>query len=224
MDLNMMMREQARNGLQAQLDAAVTNGDTEAARKVAKDIAALEVSTAPKSAPYGSEDIKAELNKQDWFGVDPKKSAKAMEFGKTMDLAKFPTAAAFAAAVVKAVDEEFKPAKADDAGEGDDEAAKVKTTSKSRRAKKRPPYVARTPQAKATPPSALFAAQPPARGRSWQTRRPTFRRKSSAVRTSSCPPRRRRNSAKASLPRRWKASTKRTSATRRRNSHGQQHL
>jgi len=121
MDLNMMMREQARNGLQAQLDAAVTNGDTEAARKVAKDIAALEVSTAPKSAPYGSEDIKAELNKQDWFGVDPKKSAKAMEFGKTMDLAKFPTAAAFAAAVVKAVDEEFKPAKAaDDAGEGDD--------------------------------------------------------------------------------------------------------
>lgn len=112
MDLNMMMREQARNGLQTQLDTAVTNGDTEAARKITDQIAQLAVANAPKAAPYGSDDIKAELNKQDWFGVDPKKSAKAMEFGKTMDLAKFPTAAAFAAAVVKAVDEEFKPAKA----------------------------------------------------------------------------------------------------------------
>jgi hypothetical protein len=121
MDLNMMMREQARNGLQAQLDAAVTNGDTEAARKVAADIAKLEVSTAPKAAPYTSDDIKAELNKQDWFGVDPKKSAKAMEFGKTMDLSKFATAAAFAAAVVKAVDEEFKPAAAAGTGEDDEE-------------------------------------------------------------------------------------------------------
>lgn len=140
MDLNMMMREQARNGLQAQLDAAVTNGDTEAARKVAADIAKLEVSTAPKAAPYGSDDIKAELNKQDWFGVDPKKSAKAMEFGKTMDLAKFSTAAAFAAAVVKAVDEEFKPAAAPGAegdgepGEdGDDEKPEGKTEAKPRK-------------------------------------------------------------------------------------------
>lgn len=120
MDLNMMMREQARNGLQAQLDAAVTNGDTEAARKVAADIAKLEVSTAPKAAPYTPDDIRAELNKQEWYGVDPKKSAKALEFGKTMDLAKFPTAAAFAAAVVKAVDEEFKPAAAAGAGEDDE--------------------------------------------------------------------------------------------------------
>ena len=121
MDLNVMMREQARMGLQAQLDAAVTNGDTEAARKVAADIAKLEVSTAPKSAPYSGEDIKAELNKQEWFGVDPKKSAKAVEFGKTMDLAKFPTAAAFATAIVKAVEEEFKPAVVAGTGKDDDE-------------------------------------------------------------------------------------------------------
>lgn len=110
MDLNMMMRDQARNGLQAALDVAVNNGDTEAARKAAKDLAALEVSAAPKAPPFSGDDVKAEMSKLDWFGVDPKKSAKAMEFGKTMDLAKFPTAAAFAAAVVKAVDEEFKPA------------------------------------------------------------------------------------------------------------------
>jgi hypothetical protein len=111
MDLNMMMREQARSGLQTQLDAAVTNGDTAQARKLADDIAKLDVATAPKPAVgYGDAEIRAELNKLDWFGTDPKKSAKAVEFGKTMDPKKFATAEAFAAAIVKAVDEEFKPA------------------------------------------------------------------------------------------------------------------
>lgn len=121
MDLNMMMRETARNSLQTALDAAVTNGDTEAARKVAADIAALEVSTAPKPQAYTPDDIKAEMKKLDWFGVDPKKSAKAMELGKHMDLSKFPSATAFAAAVAKAVEEEFNPKPAAGAGEGEDE-------------------------------------------------------------------------------------------------------
>lgn len=123
MDLNMMMRDAARNGLQAQLDAAVTNGDTEAARKAAKDLEALAVSTAPKAPPFTGDDVKAEMSKLDWFGVDPKKSAKAMELGKHMDLSKFPTAKAFADAVVKAVDEEFKPpaAAGNDEDPGEDE-------------------------------------------------------------------------------------------------------
>lgn len=110
MDLNIMMREAAKTGLQTRLDAAVTNGDTEAARKVSDEMAALAVSTAPKTPPFGPGDVKAELDKLDWFGVDPKKSAKAMEFGKTMALEKFPTAAAFAAAIVKAVEDDGKPA------------------------------------------------------------------------------------------------------------------
>lgn len=123
-DLNMMMREQARNGLQAQLDAAVTNGDTVAATKIADDIAKLAVSTAPKTPPYVDADIRAELDKQPWFGVDPKKSAKAAEFGRNMDPKKYPTAVAFAEAIVKAVDAEFKPpaaAGADDEDAGDDD-------------------------------------------------------------------------------------------------------
>ena len=70
-DLNTMMREQATLGLQTQLDAAVTAGDAEAARKIAGDIAKLAVSTAPKAPPYGDAEIRAELNKLDWFGVDP---------------------------------------------------------------------------------------------------------------------------------------------------------
>lgn len=108
-DLNTMMRDQARSGLQTQLDAAVTEGNTEAARKIAADIARLEVSTAPKALPYGEAEIRAALDKQEWFGTDPKKSKAAIELGKNLDIRKFATAEAFAAAVVKAVDAEFKP-------------------------------------------------------------------------------------------------------------------
>jgi hypothetical protein len=108
-DLNVMMREQARNGLQAQLDAAVTNGDTAAATKIAEDIAKLAVSAAPKAPPYNDADIRAQLEKTEWFGVDPKKSAKAVEFGKTMDVKKFANAEAFTAALIKSVEAEFAP-------------------------------------------------------------------------------------------------------------------
>jgi hypothetical protein len=111
-DLNVMLLEQARNGLQAELDAAVTNGDTEAARKVAAKISDLNGAAAPKpSTAYGDTEIRAELNKLPWFGVDPKKSGRTIELGKTMDPKKFGTAAEFTAALVKVVDEEFKPAK-----------------------------------------------------------------------------------------------------------------
>jgi hypothetical protein len=127
MDLNTMMREQALSGLRTQLDAAVTNGDTEAARKVTDQIATLTVQTAPKAPPYGDAEIRGQLEKAPWFGIDPKKSAKAVEFGKTMDPKKFATAELFAEALIKAVDAEFKPAGAapaageeDDAGADDD--------------------------------------------------------------------------------------------------------
>jgi hypothetical protein len=121
MDLNVMMREQALSGLQAQLDTAVTNGDTVAARKISDDIAKLQVQTAPKAPPYGDAEIRGQLEKAPWFGIDPKKSATAVEFGKTMDPKKFATAEAFAAALIKAVEEEFKPAAAaaEEGGDGE---------------------------------------------------------------------------------------------------------
>lgn len=118
-DLNMMMREQAKSGLEAKLAEAVTNGDTDAATKAADDLAKLAVATAPKAPPYGDAEIRAELGKLDWFGVDPKKSARVLELGKHMDPKKFSTAEAFAAALVKSVDEEFKPAQKPGAS-GDD--------------------------------------------------------------------------------------------------------
>lgn len=122
-DLNVMLLEQARNGLQTELDTAVTNGDTEAARKVAAKISDLNGAAAPKpSTAYGDAEIRAELNKLPWFGVDPKKSGRAIELGKTMDPKKFNTAAEFTAALIKVVDEEFKPAaKEPPEGETDEE-------------------------------------------------------------------------------------------------------
>ena len=109
-DLNVMLLEHAKSGLQAELDTAVTNGDTEAARKAADKIAKLETATAPRpSIGFGDVEIRAELNKLPWFGVDPKKSGRTIELGKTMDPKKFNNAVEFAAALVKAVDEDLKP-------------------------------------------------------------------------------------------------------------------
>jgi hypothetical protein len=122
-DLNVMLLEHAKSGLQAELDAAVTNGDTEAARKVAAKIADLTTAAAPKpSTAYGDAEIRAELNKLPWFGVDPKKSGRTIELGKTMDPKKFSTAAEFAVALVKVVDEEFKPVKTDPDPDADPDA------------------------------------------------------------------------------------------------------
>lgn len=110
-DLNVMMREHARAGLQTQLDAAVTNGDIEAANKITADIEKLAVSTAPKAPPFGDAEIRAAIEaKADWFGVDPRKSGAVIRLGKDMNPRKFATADAFAEALIKAVNEEFKPA------------------------------------------------------------------------------------------------------------------
>jgi hypothetical protein len=110
-DLNVMLLEHAKSGLQTELDTAVTNGDTEAARKAADKMAKLELANAPRPPTgFGDAEIRAELNKLPWFGVDPKKSGRTIELGKTMDPKKFSTAAEFAAALVKAVDEDLKPA------------------------------------------------------------------------------------------------------------------
>jgi hypothetical protein len=122
-DLNVMLAEHAKSALQTELDTAVTNGDTEAARKAADKLADLKTAIAPAPPTgFGDKEIRVELNKLDWFGVDPKKSGRTIELGKTMDPKKFATAAEFTAALVKVVDEEFKPtAKEPPEGETDEE-------------------------------------------------------------------------------------------------------
>lgn len=138
MDLNMLMRQTAENSLQARLDAAVADGDAEAARKVSKEIADFAVSFAPKGQPYTPQDVRAELAKTDWFGSDPKKSAKAMEFGKNMDLSRFATAADFAKAVVTAVEEDMKPVAAGEPDEEEDEEKEPGAEGETGKAKPKP--------------------------------------------------------------------------------------
>ena len=131
-----MMREQAKNGLQMALDAAVTEGDSAKARKIADDLAKLEVSTAPKAPPFTGKDVYAVLDtKAPWYGVDPKKSARAEELGKSMRLSKFPTAEAFADALLAAVEAEFKPPVAEPKGDEDpeDEPEEKKPEPKARK-------------------------------------------------------------------------------------------
>jgi hypothetical protein len=121
MDLNMMLRQTARNGLEAKLAQAVVDGDQEAAKKIAKEMSDLELQTAPKAPPYGDAEIRAELNKLPWFGTDPRKSAKAMQYGKDLDPRKFSTAEAFAKAVADAVAEDYKPASETPPKDGEDD-------------------------------------------------------------------------------------------------------
>jgi len=120
-DLNVMIREQALAGLNAQLDAATTAGDIAAVREVTGKIAQFAVQTAPKAPAFTNDDITAAVEaKADWYGVDPKKSKAVVDFGKTMNPKKFATAEAFAEAIIKAVDAEFPPPKDPDP-EGEEE-------------------------------------------------------------------------------------------------------
>jgi len=79
----------------------------------------------------------------EWFGVDPKKSGRVLALGKDMNPKKFATAAAFAEALVKAVDAEFPAPKVpgagddtnedgDDANEDDDTGDKEKPAARRR--------------------------------------------------------------------------------------------
>jgi|SRR5579859_4333319 len=114
-DLNTMLRQQMQNTLTAQLDAATQAGDIAAARKAAQSLMEFSVATAaattkPAKKPPTIEELKkAIMAKADWFGVDPRRSAKAVELGKMMDPERFETADAFADALLKELAKDEKP-------------------------------------------------------------------------------------------------------------------
>lgn len=123
-DLSTMLRQQMQKGLETSLDAAVQAGDIQAARKATKDIldlslAEARLTSAGKKAPTPAEIKAAVTAKADWFGVDPRKTAKAMELAKMMDPARFESAEAFATALLKTLDDEGKSAA--DPGEDEDD-------------------------------------------------------------------------------------------------------
>lgn len=125
-DLATMLKQQMQNTLTAQLDSAVQAGDIAAARKAAQAVSELAVASVPrtsgKSVPT-TDAIKAALMaKADWFGVDPRKSAKAVELGKMMDPSRFETAEAFADSLLKEIEKDEKAAgKDDDNEDGEDD-------------------------------------------------------------------------------------------------------
>jgi hypothetical protein len=128
-NFEVLLRQQVQQNLTNMLDSATQAGDIAAVRKAAQQIAELAASTAkPANKPaFNNDDIrKAIKSKAEWFGTDPRRSAKVVEFGKNMEPESFKSADDFADAVIKAVDEEFKTktVKDDDgdAEEGDAEA------------------------------------------------------------------------------------------------------
>jgi hypothetical protein len=123
-DLATMLRNQMQQTLQNSLDTAVQAGDINAARNATKQILDLNLAearsgSAAKKVPSKDEIKAAVAAKADWFGVDPRKTAKAVELGKMMDPERFDSAEAFATALLKSLDDEATAAAA--AGKSDDE-------------------------------------------------------------------------------------------------------
>ncbi len=114
-DMNTMLRNQLNATLTGQLNAAVQAGDIAAAHNATKAIAELAVANVPQQQATGpkfdNEAIKKSMQtKAPWFGTDPRRSAKAVEFARNMEPTAFATVEAFSDALIKAVDDEFKPA------------------------------------------------------------------------------------------------------------------
>lgn len=150
-DLATMLRQQLQNNLQASLDSAVQAGDINAARKASKDILDLNLaearaSTAVKAAPTKDEIKKAVTAKAPWFGVDPKKSAKALELAKMMDPERFETADAFADALLKSVaEDEAGTGKAADEDDEDEDSEDDEDAEAARREARRKNRQNKTP-------------------------------------------------------------------------------
>ena len=109
-NLEVMLKNQMQATLTHQLDSAVQAGDIQAARKATQQLQDFALQNRPPNTPkFNNADIRASLKvKAPWFGVDPRRSAKAVEFGKNMEPESFPSADAFAEAIVKAVKEDFE--------------------------------------------------------------------------------------------------------------------
>ena len=115
-DLETMLKNQVAANLTYALDSATQAGDIQAARKAAQQLQEFAVSNKQPDAPsFTNADIRTAIKaKASWFGIDPRRSAKVVEFGKNMEPQSFKSAEEFADAVIEAVEDEFKPARDDE--------------------------------------------------------------------------------------------------------------
>lgn len=126
-DLEAIVRQQQQNMLVNQLDSATQAGDILAARKAAQQLQEFALQHRnPDVAQFTNADIRASLKvKAPWFGVDPRRSARAVEFGKNMEPSAFKSADAFAEELIRSIEEEFeeedKPRRIEDDDSPEDE-------------------------------------------------------------------------------------------------------
>ena len=126
-DIDAIVNIKMQANLTHQLDAATQAGDIAAARKAANQIAEFALQNkSPDTPTFTNADIRKSLKaKAPWFGTDPRRSAKAVEFGKNMEPTNFKTPDEFADALIKSIREEFEdddaPEEVEDTEEKDDE-------------------------------------------------------------------------------------------------------
>jgi hypothetical protein len=128
-DLQQMMRNKIHNDLLGRLDYATQSGDIQAARQAAAQLADFTAKNRPPDVPaFTNADVRAAIKaKAEWFGVDPRKSAKVVEFGKNMEPASFKSAEEFADRIIKEVEKEYEEAdeEPDEEEEEEDEDEKL---------------------------------------------------------------------------------------------------
>jgi hypothetical protein len=132
-DVEGLIRTQQQNMLAHALDSAVQVGDINAARNATRQLSEIAIQQAKTAGPqFTNADIREVLiTKAPWFGKDPRRSAKAVEFGKNMEPKSFKSAEEFADELIKAVDEEFDPQKElEEALDEEDEEPEKKSARK----------------------------------------------------------------------------------------------
>jgi hypothetical protein len=132
-DVETLMHNQRQAMLAHALDSAVQVGDINAARNATRQLSELAIVQAKKITPqFSNADIRASLKvKAPWFGVDPRRSAKAVEFGKNMEPQSFKSADEFADELIRSVDEEFETVTEEDDEEPEKKIARKKTDAPS---------------------------------------------------------------------------------------------
>jgi hypothetical protein len=136
-DLEQMLKGQIQANLVGRLDSATQSGDIQAARQAAQALADFTSKNRPPDAPsFNNTDIRAAIKaKAPWFGVDPRRSAKVVEFGKNMEPASFKSAEEFADKIIEAIEEEYKETEADEEADEAEEDEEEKEEKKPVRKK-----------------------------------------------------------------------------------------
>lgn len=137
-NLETMLRSQLQANLVYKLDSATQAGDIVAARKAAQELSEFAVQHKSANKPhFDNADIRTALKaKAPWFGVDPRRSAKAVEFGKNMEPESFKSADEFAEKLIKAVEKDYKKEEDEEDDDDDEEVDEEESEEEEKEEKK----------------------------------------------------------------------------------------